>query len=190
MLRVHVGRQRNTEQCIEILKQCLARSKSARRMQTGPSAAALPERKKGVARKLRPFCTPLRADPDIKGSTTRRRQDVKGFHYSPLCPSAQAVFAQHALFWNRGMFPRIEAQSAERPGKKRQSTLVEVRLLAVLVLQHGRNSEVRSATRHIVAVFLLSALTHELFRTSMDHHAVCVSQAPGLRLENVPHLQC
>lgn len=116
-------------------------------MQTGPGVEPLPVKKKGVGRKLRPFCTPCRADPDVKGSTKRRRQDVKGFHYSPFCDRAQAAFAEFALFWNKGLFPRIESRCAERPGKKRQSSLVELRLLAILVLLHGRNSEVRCSPR-------------------------------------------
>jgi hypothetical protein len=95
---------------------------------------------------------PCKVDLDIKGSTKRRRQDVKGFLYSPFCPCVQAVFARYALFWNKGLFPRIEAPNATRPGRKRQCTLAETRLLAVLISQHGRNSEVRPSLQSMYGV--------------------------------------
>ena len=107
-----------------------------------PGAEPLPQKQKKLARSLKPFANPPRVDLDVKGSGARRRQEVKGFLYSPLSPHVHAALARRALFWNKGLFPRIEAPGADKEGRRRASTLAEERLLAVLFMQHGRNSEV------------------------------------------------
>lgn len=116
-------------------------------MQTEKGIDPLPTKQKRQARALRPFCTPCKVDLDIKGSGARRRQEVKGFLYSPMSPHVQAVFARHALYWNKGLFPRIEAPGAETNGRRRQTSLAEERLLAVCIMYHGRNFEVRPVPR-------------------------------------------
>ena len=127
-----------------LISQCKrSRQPTVDAMQTGEGTAPLPSKEPGSRRMLRPFLAPPRVDLDLRGGASRRTLEAKGFLLSPYSPVVHAAFARHALHWNKGLFPRVARPIAEKAKGRRQSSLAEERLLAVLVLQHGSNFEAR-----------------------------------------------
>jgi hypothetical protein len=86
------------------------------------------------------FLLPTRNDPDEQ----RRVMSAKRLgRQSPYAAHVHVAFAQLAVFWNRALFPRISRTSLVSNDKRRkQISLCEQRLMAVCVMQHGRNYEV------------------------------------------------
>jgi hypothetical protein len=88
------------------------------------------------------FLLPTRTDPD----ELRRVKNAKRLgRQSPYATHVHAAFAQFAVFWNRALFPRISQTSlVSNDRRRKQISLCEQRLMAVCVMQHGRNYEVCS----------------------------------------------
>lgn len=85
------------------------------------------------------FMVPTRDDPD---TVSRGRRHLRLRRSSPFAAQIHAAFAAYALFWNRGLFPRVEQRLCSTPARRKQATLPEERLLAVCLMQCGRNYEV------------------------------------------------
>ena len=83
---------------------------------------------------------PLKDDPDVAPGC---RRNVRAWRSSPFTLHIQGVLAQYAVWWNRGLFPRIEGSRGSGSGSRRKAaTLVEDHFLATLVLHHGRDYSV------------------------------------------------
>lgn len=86
------------------------------------------------------FLVPINDDPD---DLRRVNQAKRLSRTSPFAAHVHAEFARFAVFWNRAFFPRIvQASLASNDNRRKQISLCEQRLMAVCVMQHGRNYEV------------------------------------------------
>jgi hypothetical protein len=106
-----------------------------------PAPQAVRGSKKARANQSK-FLAPTKSDPDeLKRSNNAKRLS----RTSPYAPHVHAAFAQLAAFWNRALFPRIvQASLVANDKRRKQISLCEQRLMAVCVMQHGRNYEVSS----------------------------------------------
>lgn len=90
------------------------------------------------------FMAPLKDDPDEMRLINNAKRLSRT---SPYAAHVQDAFARFAVFWNRALFPRIVKTAAGASDKRRkQISVAEQRLLAVCVMQHGRNHEVCPST--------------------------------------------
>lgn len=91
--------------------------------------------------KLGMFMQPLYDDPDVAPGC---RRNMRAFRSSPFTAHIQNVLAQYAVWWNRGLFPRIDgSRSTSSRSRRKAATLVDERILATLVLHYGRDYAVR-----------------------------------------------
>ena len=107
---------------------------------------------------------PVKQDPD----EVRRVNNSKRLsRTSPYAAHVQAALARVAVFWNRALFPRIvQASLAANDKRRKQISLCEQRLMAVCLMQHGRNYEVSSTTMLQPS----SALQHAEMLAPMAHN--------------------
>lgn len=83
---------------------------------------------------------PLNDDPDAAPGC---RRNMRAFRSSPFTIHIQNVMSQYAIWWNRGLFPRIDGSRSSCLGSRRKAaTLVDDHILATLLLHHGRNYQV------------------------------------------------
>eukprot|EP00892_Ulva_mutabilis_P009638 jgi/Ulvmu1/7046/UM033_0106.1 len=90
-----------------------------------------------VASKAGTFMQPLHDDPDAAPGC---RRNITAFRSSPFTLHIQNVMARYAVWWNRGLFPRIDGSRSSGSGSRRKAaTFAEDHFLATLVLHHGRD---------------------------------------------------
>lgn len=86
------------------------------------------------------FLVPIKYDPDELRIVNNKKRLSRT---SPYAAHVHAAFAKSAVFWNRAMFPRIVQTSlASNDKRRKQISLCEQRLLAVCVMQYGKDYEV------------------------------------------------
>lgn len=86
------------------------------------------------------FLAPTKDDPDEQRRAAAAKRLART---SPYAAHVHVAFSRLAVFWNRALFPRmLQASLSSNDKRRKQISLGEQRLMAVCVMQHGRNYEV------------------------------------------------